>query len=95
MAVARAIDDEPASSAGKGSKGDRWYAWSRLAAASPSHCLLIRRHHGRPAQRPHRQPGATPVRPGQPPPAGPGMIALTVTEIARLLSRHAPPGHAA
>jgi hypothetical protein len=31
-------------SAGKGSKGARWYAWSWLAAASPEHCLLIRRH---------------------------------------------------
>jgi SRSO17 transposase len=31
-------------SAGKGSKGERWYAWSWLAAASPRHCLLIRRH---------------------------------------------------
>ena len=31
-------------SAGKGSKGGRWYAWSWLAAASPQHCLLIRRH---------------------------------------------------
>ena len=31
-------------SAGKGSKGERWYAWSWLATASPQHCLLIRRH---------------------------------------------------
>src|SRR5262249_17291314 len=31
-------------SAGKGSKGERWYAWSWLATASPRHCLLIRRH---------------------------------------------------
>ena len=31
-------------SAGKGSKGARWYAWSWLATASPEHCLLIRRH---------------------------------------------------
>jgi SRSO17 transposase len=31
-------------SAGKGSKGGRWYAWSWLATASPQHCLLIRRH---------------------------------------------------
>jgi SRSO17 transposase len=31
-------------SAGKGSKGARWYAWSWLAAASPERCLLIRRH---------------------------------------------------
>jgi hypothetical protein len=36
-----------------------------------------------------------PVRPGQPPPADPGMIPLTVAEIARLLSQPAPPGHAA
>jgi SRSO17 transposase len=31
-------------SAGKGSKGERWHAWSWLATASPQHCLLIRRH---------------------------------------------------
>jgi SRSO17 transposase len=31
-------------SAGHGSKGTRWYAWSWLATASPQHCLLIRRH---------------------------------------------------
>ena len=31
-------------SAGKGSKGARWYAWSWLATTSPGHCLLIRRH---------------------------------------------------
>jgi SRSO17 transposase len=31
-------------SAGKGSKGERWYAWSWLATASPRHHLLIRRH---------------------------------------------------
>ena len=31
-------------SAGSGSKGERWYAWAWLAAASPRHCLLIRRH---------------------------------------------------
>ncbi len=30
-------------SAGKGSKGQRWYAWAWLATASPRHCLLIRR----------------------------------------------------
>jgi hypothetical protein len=36
-----------------------------------------------------------PARPGQPPPADLGMIALTVPEIARLLSRPAPPGNAA
>jgi SRSO17 transposase len=31
-------------SAGAGSKGQRWYAWARLATASPAHHLLIRRH---------------------------------------------------
>jgi SRSO17 transposase len=31
-------------SAGKGSKGQRWYAWAWLATASPRHCLLARRH---------------------------------------------------
>jgi hypothetical protein len=31
-------------SAGTGSKGQRWYAWSWLATASPRHHLLIRRH---------------------------------------------------
>ena len=31
-------------SAGKGSKGDRWYAWAWLATASPRHYLLVRRH---------------------------------------------------
>jgi SRSO17 transposase len=31
-------------SAGKGSKGSRWYAWSWLATASPRHHLLIRHH---------------------------------------------------
>jgi SRSO17 transposase len=35
-----------------------------------------------------------PVRPGQAPPADTGMIALTTAEIARLLTRHAPPGAA-
>ena len=30
-------------SAGKGSKGERWYAWAWLATASPRHHLLIRR----------------------------------------------------
>jgi hypothetical protein len=33
-------------SAGHGSKGQRWYAWALLAAASPRHHLLIRRHLG-------------------------------------------------
>jgi SRSO17 transposase len=31
-------------SAGKGSKGDRWYAWAWIGTASPSHHLLVRRH---------------------------------------------------
>jgi hypothetical protein len=31
-------------SAGKGSKGDRWYAWAWIGAASRRHHLLIRRH---------------------------------------------------
>ena len=31
-------------SAGKGSKGDRWYAWAWIATASPRHHLLVRRH---------------------------------------------------
>jgi SRSO17 transposase len=31
-------------SAGKGSKGARWYAWAQIATTSPRHCLLIRRH---------------------------------------------------
>jgi SRSO17 transposase len=157
-------------SAGKGSRGERWYAWSWLATASAQHCLLIRRHlktgelafhycyvpGGQPLtltrliraaglrwpveeefrlgkdcfgldqsqvrlytaiarhtvlvmaalaicaitaaalrRRTSSQP-PPPVRPGQPPPADPGMIALTVPETARLLTtalaRPAPPG---
>ena len=31
-------------SAGKGSKGERWYAWAWIATASPRHSLLARRH---------------------------------------------------
>jgi SRSO17 transposase len=31
-------------SAGKGSKGQRWYAWALIATASPRHHLLVRRH---------------------------------------------------
>jgi len=31
-------------SAGKGSKGERWYAWAWIATASPRHHLLVRRH---------------------------------------------------
>jgi SRSO17 transposase len=30
--------------AGKGAKGQRWYAWAWLATTSPRHYLLIRRH---------------------------------------------------
>jgi SRSO17 transposase len=36
-----------------------------------------------------------PIRPGQPPPADPGMIPLTTAEIARMLARASPPGAAA
>jgi SRSO17 transposase len=31
-------------SAGPGSKGQRWYAWTWIATASPRHHLLVRRH---------------------------------------------------
>ena len=31
-------------SAGKGSRGERWYAWAWIATASPPHHLLVRRH---------------------------------------------------
>jgi hypothetical protein len=31
-------------SAGQGSKGERWYAWAWLGAASPRHSLRVRRH---------------------------------------------------
>jgi SRSO17 transposase len=31
-------------SAGKGAKGERWYAWAWIGTASPEHHLLIRRH---------------------------------------------------
>ena len=47
QAVARLLADDrrwEVRSAGKGSKGQRWYAWAQVAAASPRHCLLIRRH---------------------------------------------------
>ncbi len=153
-------------SAGRGSKGERWYAWALAATASPRHHLLIRRHlktgelafcycfvpQGQPVsttrliraaglrwpveegfefgkgcfgldqsqvRRYHAIARHTvlvmaalavcavtaallrdrtdtqappPARPDQPAPAHPGMIALTVPETARLLSRPAPPG---
>jgi SRSO17 transposase len=47
QAVARLVKDKrrwEVRSAGKGSKGDRWYAWAWIATASPRHHLLIRRH---------------------------------------------------
>jgi hypothetical protein len=31
-------------SAGQGSKGERWYAWAWIAAASSRRSLLVRRH---------------------------------------------------
>jgi SRSO17 transposase len=31
-------------SAGKGSKGERWYAWAWIGTGSPWHSLLVRRH---------------------------------------------------
>ena len=31
-------------SAGKGSKGKRWYGWAWIGTASPRHYLLVRRH---------------------------------------------------
>ena len=159
-------------SAGKGSKGDRWYGWAWLGTVSPRHWLLVRRHlvtgelayhychvpEGQPLSmirliraaglrwpveedfslakdsfgldesqvrlytaiarhtvlvmaalaicavtaallrhRTDTQP-SPPARPGQPPPADPGMIPLTVPEIRRLLTTlirtPSPPGHA-
>jgi SRSO17 transposase len=158
-------------SAGKGSKGERWYAWACIATSSPRHCLLIRRHlrtgelafhychvpEGQPAgltrliraaglrwpveedfefakdgfgldqsqvrlyhailrhtilvmaalavcavtaahlrERTSTQ-APMPVHPGQRPPADPGMIALTIPEVRRLIAataRPSPPGHA-
>ena len=47
QAVARLVKDKrrwEVRSAGKGSKGDRWYAWAWIATASPRHQLLVRRH---------------------------------------------------
>ncbi len=158
-------------SAGKGSKGERWYAWTCIGTSSHRHILLIRRHvrtgelafhychvpDGQPAgmTRLIRAAGLRwpveedfefgkdglgldqsqvrlyhailrhtilvmaalaicaitaamlkdqtstqaplPVHPGQPPPASPGMIALTVPEVRRLIAataRPSPPGHA-
>lgn len=46
-AVARLVKDKrrwEVRSAGKGSKGERWYAWAWIATASPRHHLLVRRH---------------------------------------------------
>jgi hypothetical protein len=46
-AVSRLVKDKrrwEVRSAGKGSKGDRWYAWAWIATASPRHHLLVRRH---------------------------------------------------
>jgi SRSO17 transposase len=155
-------------SAGRGSKGARWYAWAWLATISPRHYLLVRRHlatgelafhychvpTGQPLslsrlvraaglrwpveenfafskgcfgldqsqvrlytaiarhtvlvmaalaicavtaallRRRTGAPAAAPARPGQPPPANPGMIPLTVPETARLLASPPPPGAA-
>ena len=160
-------------SAGRGSKGERWYAWAWLAAASPQHSLLVRRHlktgelafhycyvpQGQLASKARliraaglRWPveetfefgkgcfgldqcqarlytailrhivlvmaalavcavtaaglrdrtdtqAAPPTRPGDQPPADPGLIPLSVPEVRRLLAgaltRLKPPGHAA
>jgi hypothetical protein len=160
-------------SAGRGSKGERWYAWAWLAAASPQHSLLVRRHlktgelafhycyvpQGQLASKARliraaglRWPveetfefgkgcfgldqcqarlytailrhivlvmaalavcavtaaglrdrtdtqAAPPARPGDQPPADPGLIPLSVPEVRRLLAgaltRLKPPGHAA
>jgi SRSO17 transposase len=46
-AVKKLLKDKKAwevRSAGKGSKGERWYAWAWLGTASPRHSLLVRRH---------------------------------------------------
>lgn len=46
-AVSRLLKDKrrwETRSAGKGSKGDRWYAWAWIGTAPPRHYLLIRRH---------------------------------------------------
>jgi hypothetical protein len=48
QAVRRLVKDKAAlgvvRSAGRGSKGDRWYAWAWIATASLRHHLLGRRH---------------------------------------------------
>jgi SRSO17 transposase len=47
QAVRRLLKDKrrwEVRSAGKGSKGERWYAWAWLGTASRHHYLLIRRH---------------------------------------------------
>jgi SRSO17 transposase len=46
-AVKRLVKDKrrwEVRSAGKGSKGERWYAWASIATASPRRHLLVRRH---------------------------------------------------
>ncbi len=46
-AVKRLVKDKrrwEVRSAGKGSKGERWYAWAWITTASPRHHLLVRRH---------------------------------------------------
>jgi SRSO17 transposase len=46
-AVSRLVRDKrrwEVRSAGKGSKGERWYAWAWIGTASPRHHLLVRRH---------------------------------------------------
>jgi SRSO17 transposase len=47
QAVRRLVKDKrrwEVRSAGKGSKGERWYAWAWIGTASPRHHLLVRRH---------------------------------------------------
>jgi len=47
QAVKRLAEDSRAwevRSAGKGSKGQRWYAWAWIGTGSPEHSLLARRH---------------------------------------------------
>ena len=46
-AVKRLLKDKrrwEVGSAGQGSRGERWYAWAWIAAGSPRHHLLVRRH---------------------------------------------------